>query len=206
MTITCQQLIQRHPDIWEQAIIHPFLKQCQSGNIKPEQFNTWLVQDYLFVQQFTRLLARVLANAPVEHFDILLGGLSAIKEELNWFQAKAQERGLDLNVAKQDTCQAYCEYMEKVGAMSYPLQATVIWAIELAYNQAWQKQGTMVTPYDEFAQRWGNANFTEYVKLLEKQADQALFEVDSETAKHAESAFVKIASLEKDFWQMAYNN
>jgi len=206
MNITCQQLIERHADSWEQATIHPFLQACQSGKIQPQQFNTWLVQDYLFVIEFTRLLAKTLANAPAEHFDVLLGGLSAIKDELNWFQVKAKERNLDLNVEKQQTCQAYCEYMQKVGEMSYPVQAVVIWAIELAYNQAWQKPGTMVSPYNEFAERWGNTGFTEYVKQLEKQANQALAEVDQETSKYLESAFVKIASLEKDFWQMAYKN
>lgn len=206
MSITCQQLIQRHSDSWEKAIIHPFLNECQSGQIKPQQFNTWLVQDYLFVVEFTRLLATVLTNASVHHFDVLLGGLSAIKDELNWFQQKAYERDLDLNVSKQQTCQAYCEYMQQVREMAYPVQATVIWAIEFAYNQAWQQPGEMATPYQEFAQRWGNSEFTEYVKQLEKQANEALLEADSETVKYAESAFVKIASLEKDFWQMAYQN
>jgi len=206
MNITCQQLIERHADSWKQATIHPFLQACQSAKIQPQQFNTWLIQDYLFVIEFTRLLAKTLANAPAEHFDVLLGGLSAIKDELNWFQVKAKERNLDLNVEKQETCQAYCKYMQKVGNMSYPVQAVVIWAIELAYNQAWQQPGTMVPPYNEFAERWGNTGFTEYVKQLEKQANQALAEVDQETSKYLESAFVKIASLEKDFWQMAYKN
>lgn len=206
MNITCKQLIERHVASWEEAIVHPFLQECQSGKIQPQQFNTWLTQDYLFVLEFTRLLAKTLANAPPEHFDVLLGGLSAIKDELNWFQAKAKERDLDLNVSKQQTCLAYCEYMEKVGEMSYPLQAMVVWAIELAYNQAWQRPGKMVAPYDEFAQRWGNSDFTEYVKLLEKQANEVLSDVDAESIKYVEAAFVKIASLEKDFWQMAYHN
>lgn len=206
MSITCQQLIQRHSNSWEQAIIHPFLKACQSGEIKLQQFNTWLVQDYLFVVEFTRLLAIALANAPVNHFDVLLGGLSAIKDELNWFQLKAEERNLDLNIPKQQTCQAYCQYMQQVATMAYPVQATVIWAIEFAYNQAWQQPGDMVAPYDEFAQRWGNPEFTQYVKQLENQADQALSNVDQETANQAESAFLNIATLEQDFWQMAYQN
>ncbi|MDR9404163.1 MAG: TenA family transcriptional regulator, partial [Halothece sp. Uz-M2-17] len=115
-------------------------------------------------------------------------------------------RDLNLEIEKQETCQAYCEYMQKVGEMSYPVQAMVIWAIELAYNQAWQKPRQMVPPYDEFADRWGNTHFTDYVKQLEKQANQALYEADQETQKYLESAFVKIASLEKNFWQMAYNN
>ncbi|MGL4622630.1 MAG: TenA family transcriptional regulator, partial [Chroococcidiopsis sp.] len=64
MSLTCQQLLQKHPQAWQEATIHPFLKQCQQGTIQPQQFNTWLVQDYLFVIDFTRFLARILAIAP----------------------------------------------------------------------------------------------------------------------------------------------
>jgi thiaminase/transcriptional activator TenA len=41
------------------------LDNCQSATIQPAQFNTWLVQDYLFVIEFTRMAARLLAAAPV---------------------------------------------------------------------------------------------------------------------------------------------
>ena len=203
--MNCQDLLRDRRDLWHQATVHPFLEQCHLGTIKPEQFNTWLVQDYLFVIEFTRFFARVFAAAPPEHFDVLLGGLAALKEELNWFKVKAGERQLALDSPKQATCNSYCKYMEEVAGMSYPVLATTLWAIELAYNQAWQLPGPMAKPYDEFAQRWGNPGFTEYVKLLEKQADEAL-EVASETiGRQAEEAFVQIARLEKYFWQMAFN-
>ncbi|MGK7871801.1 MAG: TenA family transcriptional regulator [Xenococcaceae cyanobacterium] len=204
MTLTCQQLLHNHPQPWQEAIIHPFLEQCQSGTIQPEQFNTWLVQDYLFVVEFTRFAARVLASATPAHFDVILAGLSALKDELTWFKAKAAERQLNLETSKQATCQEYCEYMAKVAQMPYPVQGTVLWAIELAYNQAWQLPGSMLEPYGEFADRWGNPGFTEYVKMLEKQADEALEKAPERSQRQAESAFLKIASLEKDFWQMAY--
>ncbi len=206
MTLTCQQLLQNHPQPWQQATIHPFLQQCKSGTIIPQQFNTWLVQDYLFVIEFTRFAAKVLASAPPEHFDVLLGGLSALKDELNWFRIKAAERKLNLETSKQATCKAYCEYMQSLVQMPYPVQATAFWAIELAYNQAWQLPGAMPQPYAEFADRWGNPGFSEYVKLLERQADEALETASETLQKQAESAFLQIASLEKDFWQMAFNS
>ncbi|MFW6295971.1 MAG: TenA family transcriptional regulator [Halothece sp.] len=205
MALTCEQLLYKYAPDWEQATVHPFLEQCKSGEIKPEQFNTWLVQDYLFVLEFTRLLGAILANAPPEHFDVLLGGLSAIKAELNWFQEKAQERQLNLDTKKQTSCQHYCDYMHNVVTMPYPVQATVLWAIEQAYNQAWKLPGEMTEPYNEFADRWGNPGFTEYVKQLEKQTNDALAEATEVVEVEAETAFLKIASLEKDFWQMAFN-
>jgi len=36
--------------------------------------------------------------------------------------------------------------------------------LSLLYNQGWHR--VMPLPYTEFADRWGNAGFTEYVKLF----------------------------------------
>ncbi|MEQ8536447.1 MAG: hypothetical protein RIB93_03135 [Coleofasciculus sp. D1-CHI-01] len=67
------------------------------------------------------------------------------------------------------------------------------WAIELAYNQGWQLPGQMSGSYNEFAQRWGNPGFTEYVTLLEKQANQVLPEASESIQQQAESAFLQVA-------------
>jgi len=205
MTLICKQLLQNHSQAWQEATVHPFLEQCKSGTIQPQQFNTWLVQDYLFVVDFTRMVGRVLAIAPTHHFDVILAGLSALKDELNWFKKKAAERQLDLNTQKQPICTKYCDYMHSLATMPYPVQATALWAIEFAYNQGWQLPGMMPKPYTEFAERWGNSGFTEYVKLLEQQADEVLQTASETIQQQAEAAFLQVARLEKDFWQMAFN-
>jgi thiaminase/transcriptional activator TenA len=181
------------------------LTQCAAGTIQTQQFNTWLVQDYLFVLEFTRMAARLLAAAPVEHYDVLLSGLGALKEELLWFRDKAQERGLQLDTKPKATCAEYAAYMGSLADSPYAVQATAFWAIELAYNQGWQKPGVMAQSYQEFAQRWGNPGFTDYVMLIQQQADQALSAVAETVHQQAEAAFLKIARLERDFWQMAFD-
>lgn len=205
MTITCKLLLQNHAQDWQQATVHPFLEQCQLGIIQPQQFNTWLMQDYLFVVEFTRMVGRVLASAPPEHFDVILGGLAALKDELNWFQEKATQRQLNLNIKKQPTCREYCEYMQSLADKPYPVQATAFWAIELAYNQGWQLPGKMPAPYNEFAQRWGNTDFTKYVKLLSQQADEVLETAQEDIQKQAEESFLRVAKFEHNFWQMAFH-
>lgn len=204
-SLTCKELLQNYPQDWENATIHPFLEQCKSATIHSQQFNTWLVQDYLFVIDFTRMMGRILAIAPVEHFNVILDGISALKDELNWFEAKAAERQLNLNTQKQPTCVEYCDYLHSLANMPYAVQATALWAIEFAYNQGWQLPGKMPEPYTEFAERWGNPGFSEYVKLLEQQADIALATASQDVQQQANAAFLKIAKLETDFWQMAFN-
>ena len=205
MTPTCQSLITKHQSAWEAATHHPFLDNCKSGTIKPAQFNTWLVQDYLFVVDFTRMAGRLLAAAPVAHFDVLLAGISALKDELNWFRDKAGERKLNLSTVMQDTCKRYCEFMEKLSLEPYAVQALAFWAIELAYNQGWQLPGKMKKPYDEFAERWGNPGFTEYVNHLARQADDVLQNARKEILDRAEQVFLEVAAFEQQFWEMAFS-
>lgn len=204
MTLTCNQLLATHAQQWHEATVHPFLTQCKTGEIQPHQFNTWLVQDYLFVVEFTRMASRMLAIAPVEHFDTLLSGLSAIKNELNWFRDKAAERQLDLTALPQTTCIGYCDFMKGLGAYPYAVQATAFWAIEAAYNQGWQLPGAMPAPYTEFADRWGNPGFTDYVTVLAQQADEALRLASNDVHQQAEQVFMDVAQWEQKFWQMAF--
>lgn len=205
MSVTTQKLLEKHAPVWQEAIAHPFLDQCQTGEILASQFNTWLVQDYLFVLDFTRMAARLLAAAPIHHFDLLLGGLSAIRSELVWFVDKATERQLTLAVARQPTCDRYCQLMTQLADSPYAVQAIAFWAIELAYNQAWQRLGPLPAPYTEFGDRWGNPAFTHYVQLLEQQANQVLQDSVEATQQQAEAIFLEVAKLEKEFWQMAFN-
>lgn len=204
MAIICASLIEKYPKEWKEATTHPFLDQCADGSIQPREFNTWLLQDYHFVTDFTRLLAKTLAIAPVAHFDVLLSGLQALQDELSWFREKAAERHLSLDVDRQATCKTYCAWMMQCSEQSYAVQATALWAIELAYNQGWQQPGPMKAPYTEFADRWGNPLFTEYVKRLEQQADEALTGAAPDVQAKAEAAFKHVALHEKAFWQMAF--
>jgi thiaminase len=204
MSLTCQQLLETYHDAWHSATHHAFLEHCQSGTIQPGQFNTWLVQDYLFVTEFTRMVGRLLAAAPVSHFDTILSGLTALKDELIWFRAKAAERNLKLDVRKQEANKRYRKFMSDLAIAPYVIQATAFWAIELVYNQAWQIHSPMVKPYNEFADRWGNQGFTSYVNLLEKQADEALQNTTELVHNQVKPVFRDVAKFESRFWQMAF--
>jgi thiaminase len=135
---------------------------------------------------------------------VLLAGLGALQDELLWFEAKAAERSLDLATPPQPTCQRYCEFMASLAIQPYAVQATVLWAIEYAYNQGWQLPGPMPAPYTEFADRWGNPSFTDYVGLLSAQADAVLVTASTDIQAQSEAAFLRVAELEAAFWQMAF--
>jgi len=196
--------INDHSELWRLAVVHPFLDECASGTISDTAFNRWLVQDRLFVVEFTRFAGQILKQCPLEHMDVLLGGLVALRDELQWFVVKGEERTLKLDVPLAPACSAYVTLMRRMCDETYAVQATAFWAIERAYNEAWKKCGPMPPPYNEFADRWGNDGFTAYVDQLAVHAGEALARADQAAIKRAKEIFLEIARLEKDFWQMAY--
>lgn len=194
----------QHEQAWNLALHHVFLNDCKRDDIRKSQFDTWLVQDFLFVREFTRLAATLLSVAPYSDFNVLLGGLVALKSELTWFEEQAVDRQIRLDAKKQEANEHFCAYMKSVGKQPYAVQAVVFWSIEQAYCQAWRNAMPIAEPYKEFANRWGSDDFKQYCKQLEKQTDIALQDASQEDKDAAVAACGKVAAHEQAFWQMAY--
>jgi len=83
----CADLLQQESGMAKAALQHPFLQACSDGTIRPSQFNTWLEQDFNFVNAFAIFADKVRASAPHSHARAYLDGSAALSEELNWFKA-----------------------------------------------------------------------------------------------------------------------
>jgi hypothetical protein len=64
--------------------LHPWEALSKQSQHSSEE----LLQDYHYVVAFTRFTGQILAEAPVEHLDALLSGLSALSGELRWFRVR----------------------------------------------------------------------------------------------------------------------
>ncbi|KIZ07289.1 putative Seed maturation protein PM36 like protein [Monoraphidium neglectum] len=205
---TCKAIKEPIKDEWATATrTHAFLQDVNRGTISDARFNTWLAQDYLYVRNFARLLAAMIASCPDTHVDVLVGGMAAIDLEIKWFKAKAEERSIDLaTTAPQPNCAEYVEFLKSLHSQPYAVQAAVFWAMEAIYNQAWTGvgEGLADPKYSEFVDRWGNAGFAQYCVDLEAQADEALTSSPPEVLEAADAAVKRAVQLELGFWGMAY--
>lgn len=53
-----------HADAWEACFTHPFVQAIGRGDLEADRFRTFLVQDYLFLIDYARVLAIASAKAP----------------------------------------------------------------------------------------------------------------------------------------------
>ena len=198
-------LLERNPTLWQEATRHPFLEAVREGSFPAGAFEAWLAQDYLFVGDALVFQARLLARAPRPAQAILAGGLVAIEAELGWFEEQAERLGLALDAPRHPTTAAYRNLLTDLEHEPYPTAITALWAIERAYLEAWRSAAPGHPEYRQFVEHWTTPEFADYVTGLEKAADDALRDSGEQERERAEVAFLEVARLERDFWEMAWS-
>lgn len=201
-----EALISKHAESWRNATNHPFLDAAREGTLAREAFDLWLAQDYLFVADLIAFQARLLARTPRrgDAQAVIASGLVAAEAEASWFEEKARERSLDLNVSRLPATEGYRALMSRLEEAPYPVGITALWAIERAYLEAW-RSATPPLAYAEFVEHWTTPEFAEYVSGLERAADDTLNAADDRDLTAAEEAFLEVAGLEREFWEMAWS-
>ncbi len=195
-------LLQHHKEVWNAATRHPFLAAVRDGTLDAAVFATWLVQDYLFVANEFAVQARLLARAPRNAQKLLIGSLQGLESELSWFESHARTRNLALHAEHYSTTAAYRDFLNSLDQKPYTVALTAVWAVERAYLESWQSALPSHGQYQEYIEHWANAEFESFVSELEDAAADALQANDVHS--EAEAAFLNVAQLEHDFWEMAW--
>eukprot|EP00189_Rhodosorus_marinus_P005428 CAMPEP_0113968240 /NCGR_PEP_ID=MMETSP0011_2-20120614/9410_1 /TAXON_ID=101924 /ORGANISM="Rhodosorus marinus" /LENGTH=208 /DNA_ID=CAMNT_0000981281 /DNA_START=238 /DNA_END=864 /DNA_ORIENTATION=- /assembly_acc=CAM_ASM_000156 len=203
---TCTELLEKHASAWEKATQHRFLDGVKTGKLELDQFHTWLSQDYYFVREFSRTAAAVLVECPEEDYELIHGGLWGLWDEVLWFKEKAAEMNISLVVPMQKACQEYVSFLRSLRSEPYNVQLMCLWAMEYVYNVAWKWATPSAPAFEAFAARWSADSFTEQTDQLRKAADRSMRTQTEDEKKKIEDYFLKIALLEIDFWDMAYNS
>jgi thiaminase len=199
------ELLEHHPAAWRGATLHPFLDAVREGALPAGAFEAWLTQDYLFVADLLVFQSRLLARAPRPAQAVLAGGLVAVEAELGWFEEKAGERGLKLEASRHPTTVAYRDFLIALENEPYVVGITALWSLERAYLEAWKNVAPGHPDHREFVEHWTTPEFADHVAELERAADSALESGSQGERERAEAAFLEVARLEKDFWEMAWS-
>jgi thiaminase/transcriptional activator TenA len=196
--MTGQDLIYEYAELWKSATHHPFLEAIRSGSMPETIFNSWLTQVYHFVGATTRVQARILAQAPREDLALLASGLKAVLAELTWFENKAHERGICLEIPPGPIVQAQSDFLLSITYEAYPRQITMLWAMERSYLEAWKTALPGTPTYQEFTEHW--TSFDGYVEALEAATNRAL----ARTKESVREVFYWAVWHMTKFWQMGY--
>ena len=192
--MAASDLLQRHPAAWRAATLHPFLLGVHDGDLAEGAFAAWLQQDHLFVSDLLGFQARLLAKAPRPAQKVLATGLVALEAELTWFEEITIRDGVVLNRSRHPATDAYRAELDHLLMEPFEVSITGLWAVELAYLEAWRGAAPGASQYREYVEHWTAPVFADYVAGLELHASDS---------PAAEAAWLRIVHLEREFWDMA---
>jgi thiaminase/transcriptional activator TenA len=193
---------------------HAFNKELASGTLAREKFSFYLVQDALYLADFSRALALTAARLPDTHHarKFIQFSHEAINVERDLhLKYLAEHQSMDLLKTEQNpTCFMYTNYLIKMATTASVEEAVssllpcfwvygevgkIIAATQCANN-----------PYSDWIAMYSSDQFNTTVK----EAIQIINEVGNASPEHTKvkmiSAFKRATHLEWLFWQSVYDH
>lgn len=188
-------LVRDSAELWSHATQSQFLAGIAEGSLPEDAFSRWLAQDYHFAEGLLSFQAVLVAKSSRQAQKLLISGLSAVESELQWFEANAASRAIELESPVHPVCRRYVDFLV---ASAYTKPAEVLYAIlfgvEAAYLKAWSALEAR-GPYAEFIERWSNDGFRSYVEELQELTEEF-------PHQDSQEHFNRVLELEREFWQM----
>jgi formylaminopyrimidine deformylase / aminopyrimidine aminohydrolase len=170
--LTCQQLLEGHPQVWQAATKKVSATEANARND--------YLREYYLTAELIRLACLVLDAAPKTDLPWLFAGLTALKNQLLGWQTRLRQSHNEgvLDVPTQERSLL----SPSLAGAAYPILATLLWALTLAQQQRWQP--VLVADPNQ-------PDITAFLEQLANSANQALAQADPDTCQQTEAAFLK---------------
>lgn len=214
---TCERLLDATKDIWKKYNEHPFVLGIQDGTLDKEKFRYYIVQDYLYLEDYAKTFAVGVAKAKnLKIANLFAKYINVMNGELdihNGYLAKlgVTQEEIESTPRALDNL-SYTSYMLRV---AYEEGQAEIFAAILACAYSYEiiaKKIVKNNPSsvdDEFYGDWvkgyiSDGYAAENAVLLEV-IDSLTEEYSEQQIQHLVDIFVACSRYELNFWEMAWN-
>jgi thiaminase (transcriptional activator TenA) len=212
MTLT-ERLHHAAAPIWQKTLAHPFVTGIGDGTLPLEKFRFYMCQDYVFLAEYSRVLALATAKAPdlgtMGRFANLLD--ATLNREMALHREFAAQCGISAAVLAATeaapTAYAYTRHLARVAALG-DLAETVaaLLPCQWGYCEIGQLLAQRGTPahapfYRQWIETYASPEFAALAAWLRDLLDS--LEPTADVARLTET-FCASARYEYLFWEMAY--
>ncbi|MGH3451080.1 MAG: thiaminase II [Haloechinothrix sp.] len=203
-------------DIWDAQHGHPLVRGIGDGTLDKDRFRFWIRQDYLFLIEYSRLLAMAAARAPDLDTMSRFAGLlqETLHEEMDLHRSYCADLGIpeaDLETEQMaPTTRGYTDFMLRtatVGDFVELLAALLpcMWG----FNEIGLVLNAAGAPDDDHYARWidmyASSEFTELVGWLRALTDRIGTGLPSGARTRVREVFRTSSRYELAFWEMAWS-
>ncbi len=215
MTQFTDELRQSAAPIWEADLGHPFVRGIADGTLPTEKFKFYLVQDYLFLLDYSRVFAHGVIKAPDEATMALFSQLlnETLNTEMDLHRGYCEKFGISAAEMEQapvaPTTHAYTRHLLSV-AQSGTLADIIAGVLPCQWGYAEigttlaQQGGSPEPLYQEWIEMYASEEFLALGKWLRSLLNELTAESSSAEKARLKRHFLFSSRYEYLFWEMAW--
>ena len=215
MTQFTDELRQSAAPIWEADLRHPFVRGIADGTLPPDKFKFYLIQDYLFLLDYSRVFAYGVIKAPDEATMALFSQLlnETLNTEMDLHRGYCEKFGISAAEMERapvaPTTHAYTRHVLNV-AQSGTLAELIAGVLPCQWGYAeigttLAEQGGSPEPlYQEWIEMYASDEFLALGKWLRSLLNELTAESSSAEKERLKRHFLFSSRYEYLFWEMAW--
>lgn len=202
--------------IWEAQLKHPFVQGLGDGTLPREAFQRWLRQDYVFLLDYSRLIAWAAAKADtLESMRWFASMLHLVlNTEMALHRQYAARYGLDGDDLEAEvrwpTTHAYTDFLVRTAAEGDLADAVAVllpcsWGyVHIAQRLARSHRRAAKTEYSDWVEQYSSPEFVKGAEWLRQELNRLTQGMGSEKKKRIADLFLLSSRYEFLFWEMCW--
>ena len=197
---------------WNSYINHNFVKKLSDGSLSDKSFKDYLLQDYIFLQRFMKILSIAAFRSKTiddmhRAIDFIIGIKHEIKLHINYCKRFNLSKNKVLRTKEKKANQNYTNYVMTVGLnkslleLFIALSPCIIGYGEIGYNLS-KKKNWKKSKYSSWIKMYASKEYQTLAKSNIRYLDQ-LNEREKIRFNTMLKVFKKASVLESEFWQMS---
>ncbi len=216
MAPTHERLREAAREVWEAQHRHPFVNGIGDGSLSLDRFTLWIRQDYLFLIEYSRVLALGAARAPDLHtmrrFADLAQGV--LGEEMSLHRSYAGELGIAEAELESEqmlpTTRGYSDFLVRTAAQDdFAELVAALLPCVWGYAEVGARLAEGGLPAEQHYAKWidmyASDEFAALAAWCRELTDRVGDGLSAEAAARMERTFRTSSLYELAFWEMAWS-
>jgi thiaminase (transcriptional activator TenA) len=202
-------------EIWEAQHRHPFVRGIGDGTLDLERFRFWVRQDYLFLIEYSRLLAFAVARAPDLGTMGQFAGLlhETLYDEMDLHRSYSADLGVPAEHLDREvmapTTRGYTDFLLRTATVGdFAELVAALLPCMWGFNEIGRRLAETGPPDAEIYARWiemyASDEFTALVNWLRGLTDRIGADLPGMPQERMREAFLTSSQYELSFWEMAW--
>lgn len=204
-------------NIWLGYLNHPFVKEIGEGTLDKEKFKYYLVQDYLYLKEYSKVYGVGFAKADtIKEMKLYYEAINGIIEDESAVHIKYLE---DFGISKEEaegydvdiTNSSYTSYMQGIalkGDIKEIAMAVLpcTWSYNFIGKNLYEKYKSNLDKnfYKPWIESYSLKDFTDLSDKWIDYVDEICSDINEDEKKHLANIFKNSSIHEMEFWNMAY--